>query len=90
MEIAVGSLVRSKAGHDKGNLFIVLATDGEYAYIADGKNRKAETPKRKKLKHLQGSEKISEAILNKLSTVGAVENFEVRKALAELGGYNIG
>lgn len=89
MEIKIGSLVRSKAGHDKGGLFIVLALDGDCAYIADGKTRKAERPKRKKLKHLQGSDKISDSIPAKLKS-GRVENFEVRNALAELGGNNIG
>jgi ribosomal protein L14E/L6E/L27E len=90
MEILVGSVVRSKAGRDKGDLFIVLAREGEYAYLANGDLRKVDTPKKKKLKHLQGSDKISEFIKNKLETVGKVTNSEVRKALAEIGGNNIG
>ena len=83
MEILVGSMVRSKAGRDKGDLFIVIARDGEYAYLANGELRKVDSPKKKKLKHLQGSGKISEFIVNKLETVGKVTNSEVRKALAE-------
>ena len=90
MEVTVGSAVRSKAGHDKGGMFIVIARDGEYAYLADGKTRKTENPKRKKLKHLQPSAKISEAVVNALNENGSVTNAEVRKALAELGGYNSG
>ncbi|MCI5604560.1 MAG: KOW domain-containing RNA-binding protein [Clostridia bacterium] len=86
MEILVGSMVRSKAGRDKGDLFIVIARDGEYAYLANGELRKVDSPKKKKLKHLQGSGKISEFIVNKLETVGKVTNSEVRKALAEIGG----
>lgn len=90
MEILVGSVVRSKAGRDKGDLFIVLAREGEYAYLANGDLRKVDRPKKKKLKHLQGSGKISEFIQNKLEAVGKVTNSEVRKALAEMGGNNIG
>ena len=90
MEIVVGSLVRSKAGRDKGDLFIVLKKDSEYVYLADGKSRKAENPKKKKIKHVQPSGKISDEVLAKLAYAGSVENFEVRNALAELGGYNIG
>ncbi|MGN0149217.1 MAG: RNA-binding protein [Clostridia bacterium] len=86
MEILVGSMVRSKAGRDKGDLFIVIARDGEYAYLANGELRKVDSPKKKKLKHLQGSGKVSEFIVNKLETVGKVTNSEVRKALAEIGG----
>ena len=84
MEVLVGSVVRSLAGHDKGDYFIVLSMNGEYAYVADGKLRKAETPKKKKLKHLQKSGKIAVELKEKLDSNECVENFEVRKALAEL------
>lgn len=54
MEIKVGTVVRSTAGHDKGGVFAVIGfTDGEIALIADGKRRKLEKPKKKKLKHLE-------------------------------------
>jgi len=88
MEVLVGSVVRSLAGHDKGDYFIVLSMNGEYAYVADGKLRKAESPKKKKLKHLQKSSKIAVELKEKLDSSECVENFEVRKALAELVGTN--
>ena len=88
MEVLVGSVVRSLAGHDKGDYFIVLSMNGEYAYVADGKLRKAESPKKKKLKHLQKSSKIAVELKEKLDSGDCVENFEVRKALAELVGTN--
>lgn len=83
MEIVEGSIVRSIAGRDKGGLFIVLAREGDYAYLANGDLRKVDRPKRKKLKHLQGTKSVSEFVQNKLSTQGKVTNSEVRKALAE-------
>ena len=83
MEIVVGSVVRSKAGRDKGDYFIVLSREGELAFLANGELRKVDHPKKKKLKHLQVSEKISAFIVNKLQTQGKVTNSEVRKALAE-------
>ena len=46
-------IVRSLAGRDRGKLFFVLETDGEYAALADGKVRKLKKPKRKKLKHME-------------------------------------
>ncbi len=90
MEVLIGSVVRSKAGRDKGDLFIVLSREGEYAYLANGELRKVDTPKKKKLKHLQPSGKVSEFIQNKLETVGKVTNSEVRKALADIGEQNNG
>ncbi len=90
MEVLIGSVVRSKAGRDKGDLFIVLSREGEYAFLANGELRKVDTPKKKKLKHIQPSGKVSEFIKNKLETVGKVTNSEVRKALAEIGEQNNG
>ena len=47
-----GDLVISLCGHDAGEYFIVLKTDGDCVTICDGKKRKAEKGKRKKIKQL--------------------------------------
>lgn len=83
MEIVEGSIVRSIAGRDKGDMFIVLSRDGEFVYLANGELRKVDRPKKKKLRHLQGTNSVSEFVRNRLDTVGKVTNSEVRKALAE-------
>ena len=75
MEIQKGSVVRSKAGRDKGIVFMVLSLEGDMAYVADGKKRKTENPKGKKLKHLQGYNDV-------LDIEVEVTNSKVRKALA--------
>ena len=48
-----GRLVLSTAGHDKGVVLCVLRQDGEFVYLADGRKRKVQKPKRKKLKHVE-------------------------------------
>ncbi len=83
MEVSAGMVVRSIAGRDKGDLFIVISREGDYAYLANGELRKVDRPKKKKLKHLQPSRTVSEFIKNKLETAGKVTNSEVRKALSE-------
>lgn len=75
MEIKVGSIVRSIAGHDKGSLQLVVGMENGYAYVADGKLRKIEKPKKKKLKHLQGS--------NYLTDKEFSENYQIRQILLE-------
>ncbi|MDR0992439.1 MAG: KOW domain-containing RNA-binding protein [Ruminococcus sp.] len=52
-EIKVGTVVYSLAGHDKGSAFAVTKLEGDFAYIADGAQRKLENPKKKRIKHLQ-------------------------------------
>lgn len=54
MKIRIGTVVQSVAGHDKGAFFAVIGfADEAHALIADGKIRKLEKPKKKKLRHLE-------------------------------------
>jgi len=53
VQIEVGRVVRSKAGHDSNDIFAVVGTDEKYVFISDGKQRKVEKPKRKNPKHLE-------------------------------------
>jgi len=48
MEIKRGQVVRSLAGHDKGDFQTVLELLPPYAVVCDGKRRSLEHPKRKK------------------------------------------
>lgn len=52
-KLEVGDIVESLAGHDKGKLHLIVSLDESYAKIVDGKLRKLESPKKKKLKHLK-------------------------------------
>ena len=52
-ESIVGMLASSKAGHDKDSVYVIIREDGEYIYVADGKSRTVERPKRKNRKHVQ-------------------------------------
>lgn len=48
----VGAVALSTAGRDTGIYCIITEVVGEYAYIADGRGRRTDNPKKKKLKHL--------------------------------------
>lgn len=81
--IVPGSVVRSKAGRDEGRYFIVLSIeDGEFARVADGDLRKAEKPKRKRIKHLYVTEELASSLQEKLTAGERVENHELRACLA--------
>ena len=80
MEYRVGQVVRSIAGRDNGKAFIVVKTEGEYVYIADGKTHRLEYPKKKKLKHIQGSYNVSEEIAAGIESKTA-ENYMLRRFL---------
>lgn len=49
-----GDIVLSRAGHDSGRAFVVTSVVSEgFVLIADGKSRKIEVPKLKRIKHLR-------------------------------------
>lgn len=52
MSITEGSIVRATAGRDKDSFFVVVGLESNFAFIADGKRRKVDAPKKKKLIHL--------------------------------------
>ena len=51
MEWKPGAVVRNLRGHDKG-FYAVTGFDGQYVYIANGRSRLLEKPKRKNPRHL--------------------------------------
>lgn len=53
MNFEIGTLVCSKTGHDKGQIFVVVREDRNSLYLSDGKSRTVEYPKKKNKKHVQ-------------------------------------
>ena len=49
----VGMLARSKAGHDKGHVYVIYNIEEAYVYLVDGAIRTISKPKKKKKKHVQ-------------------------------------
>lgn len=85
MEISKSDVIISIAGHDAGKLFYVIDTDGEYVLLANGKERKLENPKRKKLKHVRGVPRTETRVAEKLRSGDKVLNSELRRDLATFG-----
>ena len=83
-EISISDIIVSTAGRDQGKLFYVIGTDGVYALVANGKDRKLEHPKRKKLKHVRFVTRTETRVAAKLRTGEKVLNSELRRDLAEL------
>lgn len=82
MEIAKSNIVRSDAGRDKGKLFAVLAVEGEFLLLADGKTRKVENPKRKKRRHVLFVSAEKTRLSEKITGNEKFTNSELRRTLA--------
>lgn len=52
-EARTGMTAVSMAGHDTGRYYIIIKTEGDYVYLADGSLRTLTRLKKKKRKHIQ-------------------------------------
>lgn len=84
MDIYPGRVVKSKAGRDKDNYFVIMSVEDSFCYVCDGKIRKVDTPKKKKIKHLVVTEYSLELIKNKLDENQIVTDSMIRKELKSL------
>ena len=85
MDISKSDIIISLAGRDKGKLFYVVDVEENYVLIADGKGRKLEIPKRKKLKHVRRVSRTETRVAVKLQNGDKVLNSELRRDLAAFG-----
>ena len=85
MDISKSDIVLSLAGRDKGKLFYVMDIEENYVLIADGKGRKLENPKRKKLKHVRRVSRTETRVATKILNGDKVLNSELRRDLATFG-----
>lgn len=77
-----GMFAVSKAGHDKDTIYLIVREEAEYVYLADGKYKTLENPKKKNKKHIQIIKKKSDDMLReKLINEQPVYNEEIRKAI---------
>jgi ribosomal protein L14E/L6E/L27E len=72
-------LAKSVAGHDKGSWYAVVESEPGYVYIADGRRRKLDSPKKKNIKHVELTRKTVE-----------LQHFTDKSLRKALWGYNFG
>ena len=75
VEFETGMLARSKAGHDKGHVYVIWKTDDTYVYLIDGNIRTIDKPKKKKKKHVQ--------IINTKHDLAGIDDVKVKRILKE-------
>ena len=82
--IGISDVVVSRAGRDQGEWFYVIDADPVYLFLANGKDRTMEKPKRKKRKHVQKVLRSETRVAGKILSGDKVLNGELRRDLAFL------
>ena len=93
-DLIISDVVLSTTGRDKGNIFYVIGIEGDFLFLANGKDRTLDRPKRKKQKHVQKVLRSETRVAAKLLNGDKVLNSELRKELAflsrEMQSNNLG
>ena len=86
--INISDVVVSTTGRDSGEWFYVVNEDPIYLFLANGKDRSLDKPKRKKRKHVQKVLRSETRVAEKLRNGDKVLNGELRRDLAFLAREN--
>ena len=87
-DINISDVVVSTAGRDQGDWFYVIEEDPIYLFLANGKDRTLDKPKRKKRKHVQKVLRSETRVAVKIQNGDKVLNGELRRDLAFLAREN--
>ncbi|MDQ0418186.1 ribosomal protein L14E/L6E/L27E [Croceifilum oryzae] len=80
--ICVGQIVQVKTGREAGAYAVVIGLEEpHFVWLADGKKRMAEKPKRKNQKHVQPTIQVAQEVVSSLQVTGRVTNALLRYAL---------
>lgn len=75
----IGMLATSKAGHDKSEVYVIIAEDNEFVYLSDGRLKPLQKPKKKSKKHIQLIKKgIDEGLQKRLIEGETVYDEEIK------------
>lgn len=81
----VGQVVKVSEGRDEGRLFfIVKIVDENHVLISDGRKRKLDRPKLKKVKHLKKYNVINDQVKNKILSGEEITDSFLRAELTKL------
>lgn len=80
----IGCFATSIAGHDHNNIYVIIAADDEYVYLVDGKIRKVNNPKKKKLKHVQLIKRTDDTIAGRINNNVALSNEDIKYAIKNI------
>ena len=80
----IGCFATSIAGNDHNNIYVIIDADDEYGYLGDGKIRKVNNPKKKKLKHVQLIKRTDDTITGRINNNVALSNEDIKYAIKNI------
>lgn len=79
-----GQFAFSKAGHDKGALYVVVGCEEDFVYLCDGRLKLMASPKKKRMKHIQPvNRQVAKELYDRLTTGQRVCDEEIKFAIKQ-------
>nr|WP_296463809.1 KOW domain-containing RNA-binding protein [uncultured Acetatifactor sp.] len=80
----IGQFATSKAGHDKGSLYVVVGQEDDFVYLSDGRLKGPDRPKKKRRKHIQPiNAQVEDSLQERLRAGEKVYPEEIKYALKQ-------
>jgi ribosomal protein L14E/L6E/L27E len=80
----IGQFATSKAGHDKGRLYVVVGQEDDFVYLSDGRLKGLDRPKKKRRKHIQPiNAQVEDSLQERLRAGEKVYPEEIKYALKQ-------
>lgn len=76
-----GKLAKSLSGHDKDSIYVIVKEEAACVYLADGKLKPVERPKKKNKKHIQIINRLPKEITEMLPQHREFRNEEIKRAI---------
>lgn len=82
MEFSRFEIVKSNAGHDQGNIYLISQIlNKDYVLLIDGKTRIMSKPKKKKIKHITSLKEVENQLESIFDDKSKINDGEIRKIL---------
>ncbi|WP_075721570.1 hypothetical protein [Roseburia sp. 499] len=75
------NLAISRSGHDKGSIYVIVKEEADAYYLADGKGKTLEKPKKKNKKHIQIIKKLPKEVTEVFTQKENFRNEEIKRAI---------
>lgn len=79
-----GFMAKSLSGHDKGTIYFIIEDDEKYLYLADGRLKKKDKPKKKKRKHVQIIKNENSLLYRKIQDNQSISDDEIKYEIKQL------
>ncbi len=80
----IGQFVISKAGHDKGEIYVIVAEEKDFVYLSDGRLKLPERPKKKRKKHIQPiTRTLEDTLTEQLKAGESVQAEKIKYAIRQ-------